>query len=122
MAVHTYEGLFLLDASRASSDWEGVSSQINGVITRNGGEILHTRPWEVQKLAYPINRSRKGIYLLTYFKIDSVQLAAIEADIRINEYVLRKLVIKLPPNVAKDMLTHYTEEQHAPEEAAVPAT
>jgi len=122
VAVHTYEGLFLLDASRASSDWEGVSSQINGVITRNGGEILHTRPWEVQKLAYPINRSRKGIYLLTYFKIDSVQLAAIEADIRINEYVLRKLVIKLPPNVAKDMLTHYTEEQQAPEEAAVPAT
>jgi small subunit ribosomal protein S6 len=122
VAVHTYEALFLLDAGRASSDWEGVSGQVNGVITRNGGEILHTRPWEVQKLAYPINRSRKGVYLLTYFKIESAQLAAIEADIRISEFVLRKLIIKLPPNVATEMLTHYTEEQHAPEEAAVPAT
>ena len=121
MAVHTYEGLFLLDAGRASSDWEGVSGQVNGVITKNKGEILHTRPWEVQKLAYPINRSRKGVYLLTYFKIDSPQLAAIEADLRINEFVLRKLIIKLPPNVAKDMLAHYTEEHPEPEAAAVAA-
>jgi len=122
VAVHTYEGLFLLDAARASSDWEGVSGHVNGVITRNGGEILHTRPWEVQKLSYPINRSRKGIYLLSYFNIDAAQLAAIEADIRISEFVLRKLIIKLPPTVAKDMLTHYTEDHQAPEEAAAPAT
>jgi len=122
VAVHTYEGLFLLDAGRASADWDGVSGHVNGVITRNGGEILHTRPWEVQKLAYPINRSRKGLYLLTYFKIDAQQLAAIEADIRISEFVLRKLIVKLPATVAKDMLTHYTEEHHAPEEAAAPAS
>ena len=118
MAVHTYEGLFLLDAGRASSDWEGVSGQVNGVITRHKGEILHTRPWEVPKLAYPINRSRKGVYLLTYFSIEAAELANIEADLRISEFVLRKLIIKLPPNVAKDMLTHYTEEHHAHEEAA----
>ena len=58
------------------------------------------------------------MYLLTYFSIEAAELANIEADLRISEFVLRKLIIKLPPNVAKDMLTHYTEEHHAHEEAA----
>jgi small subunit ribosomal protein S6 len=112
VAVHTYEALFLLDANRASADWDGVSGQVNGLIAKNGGEILFTRPWEVQKLAYPINRSRKGVYLLTYFKIDSTKIPAIEADCRINEMIVRKMIIKLHPRIAEQMLSHYTGEHH----------
>lgn len=122
MSVQTYEGLFLLDANRASSDWDGCAAQVNAIITKHGGEILHSQPWEVQKLAYPINRSRKGTFLLTYFRVDSLQMGPIEADFRISEFIVRKMIIKLHPKVAPGVLAHYTNEQtHVPEREAVEA-
>jgi len=33
-----------------------------------GGELLASRLWNEQKLAYPINGHRKGAYWLTYFR------------------------------------------------------
>ena len=120
MAAQTYEGLFLLDPNKASSDWEGSVVQVNGVIERFGGQILHTRPWGDFKLAYPINKYKKGVYLLTYFQIDSAQLHEVEREYRISEIVMRRMVLRLDPKIAKEMLDHYTADHHEPAEA-VPA-
>jgi len=116
VAVHTYECLFLLDPNKWSADMEGVANQANGVLTRHGAEVLLTRPWGEHKLAYPISNFRKGVYLLTYFRAEAEALAAIEADVRLSEYILRKMIIKLHPHVAEDILAHYTNEQEQPVE------
>ena len=122
MAAQNYEGLFLLDPNKASADWEGAASQVNGVIERFGGQVLHTRPWGDIKLAYPIRKFKKGVYLLTYFTIDSTQLHEVEREYRISEIVLRRMIIRLDTRVAKDMLDHYTADHHEqPAEAAAVA-
>ncbi len=118
MAAQTYEGLFLLDPNKASADWEGAAAQVNGVIERFGGQILHTRPWGDFKLAYPIRKFKKGVYLLSYFTIDSTQLHEVEREYRISEIVLRRMIIKLHTKVATEMLAHYTADHHEPVEAA----
>jgi small subunit ribosomal protein S6 len=108
VAVHTYEALFLIDPNKASADVEGVAQQVNGMLVKNGGEILHTRPWGEMKLAYPIQKFKKGFYLLTYFTMDAQKLDSVAYDCRVSELILRNMIIKLHPRVATDILDHYT--------------
>lgn len=124
MAVHTYECLFLLDPNKASTNWNAVSADVNGIIERNGGEIFDSRPWGEPKLAYPIEKFRKGVYMLTYFNCESTKIAAIEADSRLNESVLRLMILKLHPQIAEEIMAHLHGESNAEEhheEEAEPA-
>ena len=106
MAVNTYECLFLLDPNKSSADWDGVMGQVNGIIERVGGEILISQPWGEPKLAYPIKNFRKGRYLLTYFHCEAGKIAEIEQECRLNDVILRQLVLRLHPHIVEDILAH----------------
>ena len=51
---NVYEGMFLLDSNRYSRDAAGVSKQITDLIEKSDGEVLVSRLWSEQRLAYPI--------------------------------------------------------------------
>lgn len=126
MAVNTYEILFLLDPNKFSSDPDGTTKVVNGLIEHYGGEILYSRPWGEPKLAYPIKNFKKGSYLLTYFKGDSKGIPQLEHDCRLNELILRHLVIRLHPKIADQVVEHLNtvghwepSQQHESAEAGV---
>lgn len=104
MPVNTYEGMFILDSTRFSRDQAGVSGQIAKTIQKAGGEVLVSRQWEERKLAYPIDGHKKGMYWLTYFRIDSSKLKALEREFQLNETVIRNLFLKLDPRVAEHLV------------------
>ncbi|MBY0586937.1 30S ribosomal protein S6 [bacterium] len=106
MAVNTYEILFLLDPNKFSADPDGGLRQVNGIVEQYGGEIVFTRPWGEPKLAYPVKNFKKGAYVLTYFKADSLAIPKIEHDCRINEMILRHLVIRLHAKIADQVIQH----------------
>jgi small subunit ribosomal protein S6 len=110
VAEHTYDCFFLLDPNKASTDWNAAMGHANGIIQRNGGKILVTRPWGEIKLAYSISRFRKGVFLQTYFQSDPKHIAAIKRESRISEIIVRFLLIKLHPSVARDVLSHLQSE------------
>ena len=72
---NVYEAMIIFDSNRYARDPNCVSAQIPELITKLGGEVLVSRLWNEQKLAYPINGQRKGTYWLTYFSLDSSKLA-----------------------------------------------
>ncbi|MFO0945895.1 MAG: 30S ribosomal protein S6 [Planctomycetota bacterium] len=106
MAVHVYECLFLLDPNKASADLDGIIHQLNGTITKAGGEIVDTRLWGEPKLAYPIEKFRKGTYVLCYFKSEAKNIVEMEAQFRLNDNILRQMVLKLHPHIAEGILAH----------------
>ncbi len=106
MAVNTYEILFLLDPNKFSADPDGGLKQVNGIVEHYGGQIVFTRPWGEPKLAYPVKNFKKGAYVLTYFKADSLAIPKIEHDCRINEIILRHLVIRLHAKIADQVIQH----------------
>ncbi len=106
MATNVYEGLFILDSNRYSRDAGGVSGQIGEIVQKHGGEMLASRLWEERRLAYPVEGHRKGTYWLTYFKLDSQQIALIERQFRINDNILRSLILKVEPRIADTLVSH----------------
>ena len=76
------------------------------MVTNNDGEILVTRLWNEQKLAYPINGNRKGTYWLTYFSMEGTSLSAFERSCRLNDNVMRNLTIKIDPRLVDTLVSH----------------
>lgn len=106
MATTVYETMFILDSNRYARDPNGVSGAIPELITKLGGEVLVSRLWNEQKLAYPINGQRKGTYWLAYFKLDGSKLSEYNNQLRINENVLRSLTIKVEPRLVDALVSH----------------
>ena len=106
MAVNVYEGMFILDSNRYGREANAVSGQINDMVRKHGGEVLASRLWEERRLAYSIEGHRKGTYWLTYFRLDSNQVAKINRECQLSDNILRSLVLKVDPRIADALVTH----------------
>ena len=106
MSQNVYECLFLLDSNRYARDPAGVSGSIPSMVEKVDGEILASRLWNEQKLAYPINGQRKGTYWLTYFKMDSGRTVEFNRACQLNDAVLRNLVLKVDPRLVEALVSH----------------
>lgn len=115
MRDNVYEGMFILDSNSYARDAAALSGRVVEMIEKHGGEILASRLWAEQKLAYPINGQRKGTYWLTYFRIESTRLVELNRAARINDDILRSLVLKIDPRLVDPMVTHALQGKSTPE-------
>ncbi len=106
MATNAYECMLIFDSNKYAQDHAGVSGAVNELITKNGGEVLVSRLFNEQKLAYQIDHHRKGTYWLIYFKIDGSKLTEINSALRINENVIRSLTLKIHPRLVEALVAH----------------
>lgn len=106
MAQYTYECLFLLDPNRYARDSNAVSKKVGEMIEKCGGEVLVSRLWADQKLAYPVNGHKKGIYWITYFRLEGVRQVELTRATKLNSDILRAQVIRLDPRIAGVMVEH----------------
>jgi len=116
--------MFIFDSNRYARNANGVTSKIDEMVESIGGELLASRLWVEQKLAYPINKQRKGTYWLTYFRADGVKLPEFERACQLNDDILRQLTLKVDPRLADALVAHARGEavpeveEEAGEEAA----
>lgn len=111
MPANVYECMFILDTNKVAGDQTAVAKQLHTILERNNAEVLASRPWAEQKLAYPINNHKKGLYYLTYFRTEGKNLATIERDFALNEAILRNLIVRIDPKLTDVMLTLAHDER-----------
>ena len=104
MAVNTYEGMFLLDSNKYAANHEGTIAEILALLARVGATVLAQRPWQDTKLTYPIKGQRKGLYFLTYFTLETQQLTELGRLCKLNETILRQMMLKLDPALIQPMV------------------
>ncbi len=122
MQTKVYEGLFLFDSNRYGRDPAGVPAAIDETIKNAGGEMLASRLWSEQKLAYPINGHRKGTYWLTYFRLQTDKLSGINREFQLNDSVLRNLVLSVDERLVEPLVQHAVQggKKEAPAEKPAP--
>ena len=123
MASRVYEGLFLLDSNRYARNPGGISKEIDEMIEKCGGEMLASRLWSEQRLAYPIEGHRKGTYWLTYFRLDSLKQGELNRACQLNDNVLRNLVVTVDSRLVSTLVDHAIGEATTakPEAESAPA-
>jgi small subunit ribosomal protein S6 len=122
MAQNVYECMVILDPNKYAQDPGGLGATIPNLVAKCGGEVLVSRLWQEQKLAYPIGSHKKGAYWLTYFRLDSLKLAEFNRELRITETVVRSLTLKVEPRLVDALVEHAKGGQRSrPAAEAAPA-
>jgi small subunit ribosomal protein S6 len=108
-ALRLYEAMILIEAGKAKSNLEEITEEITKTIERFGGQIVNCEKWDERKLAYPVKRQRRGVYLLSHFTAPSDAIARVERAFGISENFLRVLITRdedgtdvVPPGPARD--------------------
>lgn len=104
MAQNVYECMFIFNANAYNRNPAGVAKAVEDLVSSIGGEMLASRLWNEQKLAYPIKGNRKGAYWLTYFRAESTEMSKFNRGCQLNESILRHLSIKLDPRLVDPMV------------------
>ena len=104
MPLNTYEGMFLLDSTKAAAAWDETVKQVHDILAKHESEIVASRQWDERRLAYPIEGHKKGTYLLTYFKTDGSKLHDIVADCHLSDVILREFWLKVEPKLVDHLV------------------
>ncbi|HXD85293.1 MAG TPA: 30S ribosomal protein S6 [Urbifossiella sp.] len=99
MPAHQYETLFMLDATKVAADADAVKQQLHHILERHGAAIQVSREWNYnQKLAYPINKQKKGAFHIVYYTMESTHQQALERDFKLAEGVIfRQMTLNIEP-------------------------
>lgn len=106
MNTQCYDCFILFDSNKFNRDPGGVSAKVHKYIEDLGGEILASRLWEERKLAYPVNGQGKGTYWIIYFNMDTSKLVEFNRTCRLDENILRQLVLKVDPRLVDALVAH----------------
>lgn len=71
-----------------------IDNLVTKYVTGGGGTISDVERWGKKRLAYPIKHFAEGVYVLARFKLKPALSKELEANLRINEQVLRHLLVK----------------------------
>jgi small subunit ribosomal protein S6 len=112
MPANVYECMFLLDTNKVAGDVDAAAQQIKSMLERNQAEVLASRPWDERRLAFPVAGHKKGLYYLTYFRMDGKHLLNFERDVALNETILRSLVLRIDPKHVETLLA-IARDEHA---------
>ena len=94
--VRDYEMMLILSPELGDENYPTAIDKVNNLITRLGGEmgeVNQSAPWGKRRLAYPIEKHNDGFYVVANFRINPNQTGELERSLRLNEEVLRHLLI-----------------------------
>lgn len=88
-----YESMFLISQGEAA-DLQGAVAHIEGILGRGEAEIVAMRKWDERRLAFEIDKQRRGVYILCYFRAPTRSIAHIERDCNLSERIMRVLILE----------------------------
>ena len=93
--MRDYEIVYIFDSSLDSSVIDQKLERFNGLVAdkKEGGEIVAVEQWGKRHLAYPIQKQDNGYYVVVQFRTDPERLPEFERAIKLDEQVLRHLVV-----------------------------
>jgi len=90
-----YETVFIARQDLTEKQIKDLTDKFCAFITAGGGKIAKTENWGLRTLAYKIQKSRKGHYILIETDTPPAALLEMERNMRLDEEVLRYMSVRL---------------------------
>lgn len=91
--MRIYETIYIIQPEASEDEVEKVAQSVESLITEAGGAIVNTDVWGKRRLAYEVKGFHEGIYILIRFECNPEFPKKLEDALKLNESVIRYLVI-----------------------------
>ena len=105
-----YEALIILKTVGTEAELARQASQLEEQVKKLGGSVEHSQNMGRRKLAFRISRQTEGYYHLLRFQAPTEQVAELERFFRLNEAIVRFIILS------------ESEEEAAPLQTAAAST
>ena len=114
--MNNYELMVIFTPVLSDDEFKAAQKKYADLVTENGGEVLHTNPWGLKSLAYPIAKKTTGLYWVMEYKAPSsfneklkIQLLRDESQMRHMYTALDKYAVEY--NAKKKSGGKFTNEK-----------
>lgn len=90
-----YETVFIARQDLSENQVKELTKGFEDILKKEGAKVTKTEQWGLRNLAYRINKSRKGHYVLIETDGPGSAIIEVERNLRLNEDVMRYMTIKL---------------------------
>ncbi|MCC6954878.1 MAG: 30S ribosomal protein S6 [Deltaproteobacteria bacterium] len=100
---YSYESVLVFVGDLDENAVKAQIDKINAVVTNHGGELTRSDVWGRRQLSFRIKKRTSGIYAMLQFTGDKALVADLDRQLRINENVLRHMIVardKFAPDLA----------------------
>lgn len=110
--MNSYELLVLTKPDTSDEERDIIVKRIEGWLKDNGSEIVESKYLGVQKLAYPIKKLDEAAYNLWFVDAPPEMPSELAAKVRIDEDILRHLLIERHPLAEKEITKRQEGRNH----------
>jgi small subunit ribosomal protein S6 len=89
-----YECMFLISQGEAAN-LNNVIEHIGEIVGKGDAEIVAIRKWDDRRLAYEIDKQKRGVYILAYINAPTDGVARIERECNLSEHIMRLITIRV---------------------------
>ena len=93
--MQNYELMVIFTPVLSEDEFKSVQKKYVDFIAAGGGKLVHSNPWGLKSLAYPIQKKTTGIYWVMEYVAPSDMNEKLKIQLLRDEQVLRHVVIKL---------------------------
>ena len=97
-----YETTFIVSPESTAEKVEQIAGRISSVIQRLDGKLLRAENWGRRRLAYPVRKNDKGLYIYMRYLGYSDLVHELERNLRMLEPVIMYLSVKIEEDVNPD--------------------
>ena len=91
--VRLYEAMWVVDANSGREDYNKCLAAIKEVVEKGGGTWINADKWEERKLAYPIKKKKRALYIINHFSAPTESVIKIDRNARLSDVVLRHMIL-----------------------------
>ncbi|MBQ3109073.1 MAG: 30S ribosomal protein S6 [Clostridia bacterium] len=92
--MNKYESLYIITPELDEEATKACVAKFSGIVTANGGTVTEVNEWGKRRLAYAIDYKTEGYYVLMNFESAPEFPRELERNFKIDESILRYMVIR----------------------------
>jgi small subunit ribosomal protein S6 len=94
-----YETIYILRSDVDAEGAERVQARVADAIDRELGKLVKVEAWGRRKLAYPVGKQRKGVYVYVKYVGGGSMVAEVERNLKLQDVVMKFMTVQSSPAV-----------------------
>src|SRR5688572_23665827 len=97
--MREYETVFLVKPDLTDDAVDKIKDRVRGIVSRDGGKMIRFTVWGKKKLAYPIAKQNRAIYVHAHYLGGGALVSEIERNLRIVDEVTRYISSRIADDI-----------------------
>lgn len=105
-----YETIYILRSDVDADTADKVQGRVAEVVARDNGKLVKVESWGRRKLAYPVGKQKKGVYVYVKYLGRGGLVQELERNLKLQDTVLKFQTVLTNPEIDAESITIDPEE------------